>query len=116
MSSREPVGSLAEEAARLAAVLRGWAGEDGRDRSDAEAVHSEAIDDVPGHEPASECHHCPICTVVRAAKGTSPQTRQHLANAAMSLVMAMEEMLKTSPGTAARNARDSGEEIELPED
>lgn len=113
MSSGEPIGTLAEEAAKLAAVLQDWAG-DHHEQSAAGRVEAATADGVPEHESASPCRHCPICAVIRTAQGTSPQARQHLATAAVSLVMAVQEMLSTAPESAGRAG--PGDETGLAED
>ncbi|HET6698228.1 MAG TPA: hypothetical protein VFG88_04005 [Nocardioidaceae bacterium] len=61
----EPVGSLAEEAAKLFDALN---------------------EHVATGDP--ECRYCPICRVVSTVRHTSPEVRQHLAGAASSLLEA----------------------------
>lgn len=98
--STQPVGSLTEEAAKLLAVLQGWTA--------APAETSENDPDAnTSHDPdGSECRWCPHCRLVRAAKATSPEAREHLTHAATSFALAVQELLATTPEPAER-AEDS---------
>lgn len=114
--SSEHVGSLPEEAAKLFAVLQGWATDhspppspdDGSESSSAHAGHAAA---------SPECRYCAWCQLVRAAKTTSPEVREHLTSAAMSFALALKGLLET-PAERRRDAeRDSPlEKIDLSED
>jgi hypothetical protein len=98
--SAEPVGSLAEEAAKLIAVLQGW--------------KPEAEHDAGDHDPLSpECRFCPLCTAARVAKAATPEVREHLASAALSLAMAFKSLVDTPPRPAAGTPF---EKIDLAED
>lgn len=104
--SSEPVGSLAEEAARLIAAVQGWA-QDQRPRHTERDADAEPIDgqSVPGgvhddplggshHDPMSvECRYCPLCALAKMAKATTPEVRDHLASAALSLALAFKGLL-----------------------
>jgi hypothetical protein len=83
----EPVGSLAEEAARLAAVLSAHTG-----RADAE-------------EPAAHgagCEWCPLCRARAVVDGLSPEVRQHLTQAATSFALAVQGLLATTTATSGQ--------------
>lgn len=75
--SSDPVGSLAEEAAKLVGVFQRW----GNDHD---------------HEPSPDepCRFCPICSAVRLARSTPPDVREHLADAAVSLGMALKGLME----------------------
>jgi hypothetical protein len=105
MSAGEPVGSLAEEAAKLFAAIQAWAGD-----------HEEPAEGSHPHvDPASaECRWCPLCQVVRMARATSPDVREHLSQAALSLALAVRGLLEDSEGTARRAA--PVEKIDLTEE
>lgn len=75
----EPVGSVAEEAAKLFGALSGWA----RDLDDHVATG------------AAECSYCPICRTVHALRHTSPEVRTQLATAATALLQAASGLLAT---------------------
>ncbi len=126
--SSEPVGSLAEEAARLIAVVQGWAAEhDGR-QATADADAAGADDGAPeAHEhdhddhddPADPaCHWCPLCRVARAARTTTPEVREHLATAAVSLAMAFKGFVDGLEQRPDAHRPDPVEKIDLdaPED
>jgi len=92
--STDPVGTLAEEAAKLVAVMQGWAADHsghadtdlddrssstGREPGGNEPGHT--VGDAAGREQASEhdhdhehrgaeCRWCPLCQSVRLAKAT----------------------------------------------
>jgi hypothetical protein len=114
MTDREPVGTLAQEAAKLFAVVQSWVGETPGRSGDAAGsgeqgeVASEdraeawsgAPDEPAGHEP-TECQWCPLCRAVRMAKATSPDVRDHLSQAALSLALAVKGLLD-DPVTSAR--------------
>lgn len=87
---QEPVGSVAEEAAKLFGAVSGWA----REHGDAfgalsDELHAHLATDAP------ECTWCPVCRVVAAVRQTSPEVRAHLTSAATSLALAVSGMLST---------------------
>lgn len=89
---QEPVGSVAEEAAKLFGALTGWAKEHGDGFSAlTDELHVHLATDAP------ECQWCPVCRVVAAVRQTSPEVREHLTGAASSLVLALSGMLSTRP-------------------
>ncbi|MBA2560813.1 MAG: hypothetical protein H0V07_13200 [Propionibacteriales bacterium] len=72
----------------------------------ADGHHAEESDSPPGrhddpeahdsgaHDPdAMECRFCPLCTTVRLARATSPEVRDHLNSAGMSLALALQGLL-----------------------
>ncbi len=79
----EPVGSAAEEAARLFAALEGWA----RTRFDGEHLASGT----------AECTVCPVCQAIAAARQVGPDTVTHLLDAAASFVAALRTVLAPGP-------------------
>jgi hypothetical protein len=114
MSDREPVGTLAEEAARLLAAVHVWAGDStaasrgrGPDGADGEAEHHDEHD-------LAECQWCPLCRLVRMARATSPEVREHLSQAAVSLALAVKGLLDDPRTTERRET--SLEKIDLTEE
>ena len=108
----DPVGSVAEEAAKLFGALSGWA----REQSDGVAGFSAGFaglsEDLRDHlaTGAPECQWCPVCRTVHAIRQTSPEVRAHLASAASSLMLAVSGMMATRPPAS----KDDGvEKIEL---
>jgi len=99
--SQEPVGSVGEEAAKLFATLAGWARDQGTDYAGSAAgaatAFSETVHAVNEHvaTDADECRYCPVCQVIRAVRGTSPEVKAHLGVAASSLMQAAAGLLAT---------------------
>ena len=112
----DPVGSVAEEAAKLLGALQGWtSGGAGDPASRAAGL----LHDVNEHiaTGAAECRYCPLCQVIGAVRDTSPEVKQHLATATTSLLHAATGLLQ------ARADRDEGsrrtdpvEKIDLDDD
>lgn len=87
-----PVGSVAEEAAKLLGALSGWAREHGDGAtamadSFAEELHQHVATGSP------ECAWCPVCRTIAAIRHTSPEVRAHLTSAASSLMLAVSGMM-----------------------
>jgi adenine-specific DNA glycosylase len=92
----EPVGSVAEEAAKLLGAVSGWAREQRDGVADlADAMTDEAHEHLAPGSP--ECTWCPVCRTIAAVRQTSPEVRAHLASAASSLMLAVSEFLATRP-------------------
>jgi hypothetical protein len=83
MTEHDPVGSAAEEAAKLLGTLAGWA----RDREAEWGAHLAN---------GEECRYCPICRAVQLFRSASPEVREHLATAATSLAQAAAAALATA--------------------
>lgn len=77
MTAGEEVGSVADEAARLADALVGWFG--------------AASADSP-ETSACSCTACPLCRAIAAVRAVSPEVVEHLSAAASSLAAAVREM------------------------
>jgi hypothetical protein len=101
---QEPVGSVAEEAAKLFGAVAGWAREHGDGFSTLGAhLGDGAHEHLATGDPA--CTWCPVCRTVTALRQTSPEVRAHLTSAASSLMLAVSGMMATHPP-----ARDAGVE------
>jgi hypothetical protein len=105
----EPLGSAAEEAARLVESLQGWFGvpvsvptgepaDEGQPGKapDAEADPHEHA--AARHGPA--CRACPLCRGIAAVQQSHPEVLTHLAGAAQHLVAALRS-LAAEPARAA---------------
>jgi hypothetical protein len=92
----EPVGSVAEEAAKLFGAVAGWALEHGDGFS---TLSDHLGDDLNEHLATGgpSCTWCPVCRTVTAIRQTSPEVRAHLAGAASSLMLAVSGMIATQP-------------------
>lgn len=111
----EPVGSVAEEAAKLLGALSGWAREHGDGVSAmADTTAGSVTDELHEHlaTGAPECTWCPLCRALSAVRQTSPEVRAHLANAASSFLLAVSGMMQphapSRDGTVERIDLDEG--------
>ena len=96
-----PVGSAAEEAAKLLGAVSEWAREHGSDVGTAfgglaDQV-SAAAHDVDAHlATGADCRYCPLCRAVQVYRSASPEVREHLATAVTSLAQAATALLATA--------------------
>lgn len=106
MSARPEVGSAAEEAVRLFAVVEQWA----RTRA------AGLVDDEHLATGSTECLVCPLCQAIGAARNVRPETVEHLLDAAASFVAALRASV-AQPAGAERERRGPGvEHIDVRED
>jgi hypothetical protein len=124
--SPEPVGSLAEEAARFVSVLASLSPGHGFDDREADDAHGRPAGGAAGgpadgpadaaHDPyGPECRFCPLCSLARAARTMTPEVREHLASAAGSLMLAVRGMLDEAMTRPDRDEQPV-EKIDLAED
>jgi hypothetical protein len=103
-----PVGSLAEEAAKLFAALQGAAGESGGSaHGDHQADGADGAAGFLGEHLATgsrECTVCPVCQAIAFARQVSPEVRQHLSQAASSVAQAVTALLAAQPGSGSGSA------------
>jgi len=118
-----PVGSLAEETAKLLLALQGWGQQSGAEYGEATASAAAAaarrLRDVNEHLATGgrDCTYCPICQVISTVRGTSPEVKQHLASAATSLMQAVAGLLATPVSDQSTGRRASPvEKIEVSDD
>ncbi len=105
MTEEEPVGSVAEEAAKLFEALQGWAAENGgADAAAAAAGFGARLKDLDAHlaTDGRDCTWCPLCRAVALVRETSPEVRTHLATAASSLLQAAAGVLDAHAQRASR--------------
>lgn len=119
----EDVGSLPEEAVKLLHALQDWAKENGTEYAGATAAAAEgaaaAAHRLNEHiaTGSEECTYCPICRVISAVRGTSPEVKHHLSTAATSLMHAAAGLLATHvPDPSSRREDSSVEKIDLNDD
>jgi len=109
---REPVGSLAEEAAKLFEVLQGAS------RGHASGVGGMADaagalwQDLNDHVSGENCRYCPVCQLIGVLR--QPEVRQHLASAAGSLAAALASALATR--VPDKGASESGRQTSTDEE
>jgi hypothetical protein len=78
----QPVGSAAEEAARLFAAAEEWL-----------RTRTGALD--PGGPHGAECAVCPLCQGIAAVRAVRPETVEHLLDATASFVAALRSTVGT---------------------
>lgn len=124
----DPVGSVAEEAAKLLGALQDWAAEGaagglGATARDAGASAAGGLgaaarafgEHVDQHlATGDDCTYCPLCRVIRSFRHTSPEVRAHLGVAATSLLQAVTAALETH--VPERSRADGVEKIDLDDD
>ena len=110
---RPPVGSLAEEASQLFAVLSGIARDQAAQyTAGAESMTSSAsaaVKAVNEHIATgdAECTYCPICRVIHVARTASPEVKAHLSTALLSLAQAAAAVM--APTVPEANQADAGD-------
>jgi hypothetical protein len=128
VATDQPVGTLAEEAAKLFSALQGWAAEhrgpdhgepDDSDRpngsdSDGSAAYVDAHES--GQHLSAECRYCPLCNLARFARAASPEVREHLTSAALSMTLAVKGLLEGVDRQRPEPRHDAVEKIDLMED
>jgi hypothetical protein len=93
---QDPIGSAAEEAAKLLGALSGWAGDLGQHLGHGLDGHLDT--------GAPECTYCPICRGVHLIREVSPEVTTHLAHAATSLVQAAAGVFAAAAAAGAGSA------------
>lgn len=101
--TERPVGSAAEEAAKLFAVVEDWA----RTRA------GGLLDTEHLATGSAECQVCPLCQAIGAARHVRPETVQHLLDAAASFVAALRTAAPAGgePATGHRVERIDVDEV-----
>lgn len=123
-SEHEPLGSAAEEAAKLFGALGDWAKHHSGDVAGNLAVGLTAgLAGLASHAQAAaadlsknldenlatgapECTYCPVCRTVHVVRTASPEVKVHLASAASALMQAAGAVLAAaaSSGPVSRRA------------
>ena len=100
--TREPVGSVAEEAAKLFAVLQHDPA-----ASSYQGAYQGAFD---GHKAGPECQWCPLCQLMRVVRQSGPETVEHLAASAAGVLSSVRTLLDAAAESArqAQAARAEG--------
>lgn len=90
-AGREPLGSAAEEAARLAEAVHAWWTERSADDASAPSAGSAAAGPAPS---SGSCRYCPLCRGVAAVHALRPEVLAHLVTAAESVAAALRELAR----------------------
>jgi hypothetical protein len=99
--SKEPVGSVAEEAAKLFAVLQHAAADAPPPREPAAETPAEEHE----HKLGPDCVWCPVCQLIHRVRNTSPETIEQLSTAAAHVLGSLRSLLEAA-ADAARQARE----------
>ena len=100
-----PLGSAAEEAAKLFAAAEQWA------RSRAGGL----LDQDHLATGSAECSVCPVCQTVQALRQVTPETVDHLLDAAASVVAALRSTVIGTPPDGDTAARPTVQHIDVGE-
>ncbi|RZT26722.1 hypothetical protein EV649_0469 [Kribbella sp. VKM Ac-2569] len=100
------VGSVAEEAAKLFAVLQNAAHE-------APPAADEAADHE--HKLGPDCVWCPVCQLIHRVRNTSPETIEQLSTAAAHVLGSLRSLLEAA-ADAARQTREDAASRSSPSD
>jgi hypothetical protein len=122
----EPVGSAAEEAAKLFGALGDALTDRGSGDRGAGFAGFSGFSGLAGHAARTlrdldehlatgspECTYCPLCRTVHLARQTSPEVRAHLLTAAGALVQAVSGLLATVVPEQAAHRPGGVEHIDL---
>jgi hypothetical protein len=123
--NKEPVGSVAEEAAKLFAALqhaaadaRGdhgttpaddlpSAGEDDVRSGAEDGVRADAAAEAHEHKLGPDCQWCPICQLIHKLRTTSPETIEQLSKAAASVLGSVRSLLEAAAEAAQQTRADA---------
>lgn len=128
--AEEPLGTTAEELARLMEAIGDWAKESKEGAGAAAGGFAHALTGFAGHASdlagrfaeelgdhldtgAPECTYCPLCRTVHVFRESSPEVKVHLASAAASLMQAATTVLNaaaTGPGAGSSSGSGEGED------
>ena len=97
----EPVGTAAEEAARLLGAVQDWA----RTRFDSEHLATGG----------AECQVCPVCQAIALLRQVKPETAEHLLDAAASFVAALKSAVASPSAEGGAGASSRVQPIDIRE-
>ncbi|MFI6678810.1 hypothetical protein [Kribbella sp. NPDC050470] len=95
--TKDPIGSVAEEAAKLFAILQNAA--------DTKGTAEAAVDEPHEHKLGPDCQWCPVCQLIHKVRNTSPETIEQLSTAAAHVLGSVRSLLEAA-AEAARQARE----------
>jgi hypothetical protein len=102
---KDPVGSVAEEAAKLFAVLQNAAGE-----------APPAADEQHEHKLGPDCVWCPVCQLIHRVRNTSPETIEQLSTAAAHVLGSLRSLLEAAADAARQTREDAASRSSPPEE
>ena len=98
----EPLGTAAEEAARLLASLESWFDAPSGGAGDEDAGEAAPAD--PSGTHGASCRACPLCRGVAYLRESHPDVLSHLTDAAAHLVAAVRSLTEPGPDQAPERA------------
>ncbi|WP_427894652.1 hypothetical protein ACQHIV_14805 [Kribbella sp. GL6] len=104
---KEPVGSVAEEAAKLFAVLQNAA---------ADAPPETAEAEKHEHKLGPDCVWCPVCQLIHRVRNTSPETIEQLSTAAAHVLGSLRSLLEAAADAARQAREDAASRTSPPEE
>ena len=112
----EPVGSVAEEAAKLLGALQDWARASGHETAGPASGAASAFRNLNEHiaTGGQDCKYCPVCQLISVVRQTSPEVKHHLSTAASSLLHAAAAAMSTD--VSRRESQAPVEKIYLVDD
>jgi len=102
--SKEPIGTVAEEAAKLFAILQHAAADTTGTTHAAQAPADPDQDDVHDHKLGPDCVWCPVCQLIHKVRTTSPETIEQLSTAAAHVLGSVRSLLEAA-AEAGRQSR-----------
>ncbi|MGW7685743.1 hypothetical protein ACWGID_33680 [Kribbella sp. NPDC054772] len=121
--TKEPIGSVAEEAAKLFAVLQHAAATQpppAQDAADdtAEDVAADAADETAGekHKLGPDCVWCPVCQLIHRVRNTSPETIEQLSTAAAHVLGSVRSLLEAAADAGRQSREDAASRASAPEE
>ena len=107
--TKEPIGSVAEEAAKLFAVLQQAATDPGG------TTHAEELAEAHEHKLGPDCVWCPVCQLIHKVRNTSPETIEQLSAAAAQVLGSVRSLLEAA-NDAARQPREDAASRTAPQE
>jgi hypothetical protein len=100
--TKEPIGSVAEEAAKLFAVLQNAAADT---TGTTTPPTTSGAPEEHEHKLGPDCVWCPVCQLINKVRTTSPETIEQLSTAAAHVLGSVRSLLEAA-AEAARQARE----------
>lgn len=102
---KEPVGSVAEEAAKLFAVLQNAASDE-----------PPPADEKHEHKLGPDCVWCPVCQLIHRVRNTSPETIEQLSTAAAQVLGSLRSLLEAAADAARQSREDAASRSSQPDE
>jgi hypothetical protein len=104
---KEPVGTVAEEAAKLFAVLQN-AGSEAPPEAEEHEEHE--------HKLGPDCVWCPVCQLIHRVRNTSPETIEQLSTTAAHVLGSLRSLLEAAADAARQAREDAASRTSSPEE